>query len=397
MDSNSPPAVSSQPTMKPIYLDHNATTPVAPEVMQAMQPYFTEHFGNAMSKQHSYGWQAQLAVDKAREQVAKLINAQAREIIFTSGATESVHLATIGLIRAIKAQDPNEKIHLITEPAEHKCVLDAYELAQELGAEITFLKINKYGQVAPQDVADAITPHTKLVTLLHANNEIGSLQPIEEIGAITRANNVTFHVDAAQTLGKHEIDVNKMNIDLLSVSAHKLYGPKGSGALFVKQSTPRVRLKPFLGGGNQERGLRGGTHNVPAIVGLGQACELAQNEMPQETKRLTKLRDEMIEQILAKIPNSRLNGHPTQRLANNISVSIPGAKMDDLLLKMKDVAFSSGSACSQGTKFSHVLKAIGLSEDEDYATVRFGLGKSTNKSDLDTVIARLIEASGKIG
>ena len=383
--------------MKPIYLDHNATTPVAPEVLKAMQPYFIEHFGNAMSKQHSYGWQAQLAVDKAREQVAKLINAQAREIIFTSGATESTHLAVIGLIRAIKAQDPNEKIHLITEPAEHKCVLDAYELAQELGAEITFLPIDKFGQVDPTDVLKAITPDTKLVTVLHANNEIGTIQKVSEIGTITRSRGITFHVDAAQTLGKHEIDVTKMNIDLLSVSAHKLYGPKGVGALFVKQSTPRVRLKPFLGGGNQERGLRGGTQNVPGIVGLGEACELAQKEMSAETMRLTWLRDQMIEQILVKIPNSRLNGHPTERLANNISVSIPGAKMDDLLLKMKDIAFSSGSACSQGTKFSHVLKAIGLLEDEDYATVRFGLGRSTNKSDIETAIARLVEAAPKIG
>ncbi len=383
--------------MKPIYLDHNATTPVAPEVLKAMQPYFIEHFGNAMSKQHSYGWQAQLAVDKAREQVAKLIGAQAREIIFTSGATESTHLAVIGLIRAIKAQDPNEKIHLITEPAEHKCVLDAYELAQELGAEITFLPIDKFGQVDPTDVLKAITPDTKLVTVLHANNEIGTIQKVSEIGEITRSRGITFHVDAAQTLGKHEIDVTKMNIDLLSVSAHKLYGPKGVGALFVKQSTPRVRLKPFLGGGNQERGLRGGTQNVPGIVGLGEACELAQKEMSAETMRLTWLRDQMIEQILVKIPNSRLNGHPTERLANNISVSIPGAKLDDLLLKMKDIAFSSGSACSQGTKFSHVLKAIGLLEDEDYATVRFGLGRSTNKSDIETAIARLVEAAPKIG
>ena len=383
--------------MKPIYLDHNATTPVAPEVLKAMEPYFIEHFGNAMSKQHSYGWQAQLAVDKAREQVANLIGAQAREIIFTSGATESTHLAVIGLIRAIKAQDPNEKIHLITEPAEHKCVLDAYELAQELGAEITFLPIDKFGQVDPTDVLKAITPDTKLVTVLHANNEIGTIQKVSEIGTITRSRGITFHVDAAQTLGKHEIDVTKMNIDLLSVSAHKLYGPKGVGALFVKQSTPRVRLKPFLGGGNQERGLRGGTQNVPGIVGLGEACELAQKEMSAETMRLTWLRDQMIEQILVKIPNSRLNGHPTERLANNISVSIPGAKMDDLLLKMKDIAFSSGSACSQGTKFSHVLKAIGLLEDEDYATVRFGLGRSTNKSDIETAIARLVEAAPKIG
>jgi cysteine desulfurase len=383
--------------MKPIYLDHNATTPVAPEVFAAMQPYFTEHFGNAMSKQHSFGWQAQLAVDKAREQVAKLINAQAREIIFTSGATESVHLAVIGLIRAIKAQDPNEKIHLITNEAEHKCVLDAHELASELGCEVTYLKVNKYGQISTQDVADAITPHTKLVTILHANNEIGTIQNITEIGAITRERGVMFHVDAAQSLGKHEIDVTKMNIDLLSVSAHKLYGPKGAGALFVKQTAPRVRLKPFLGGGNQERGLRGGTQNVPAIVGLGAACELAQKEMPHESARLTELRDYMINQILKKIPNSRLNGHPTQRLINNISISIRGAKMDDLLLKMKDIAFSSGSACSQGTKFSHVLKAIGLPEDEDYATLRFGLGRSTTIEDLNRVLAALLEATGKIG
>jgi cysteine desulfurase len=385
------------PRMNPIYLDHNATTPVAPEVFEAMKPYFVEHFGNAMSKQHSFGWQAQLAVDKAREQVASLIGAQAREIIFTSGATESVHLAVIGMIRAIREQDPNEKIHLITEPAEHKCVLDAYELAKEFGCEITFLPINKHGRVDPRDVEKAITPHTKLVTLLHANNEIGSLQAVHEIGKITRAKNVLFHVDAAQTLGKHPINVVEMNIDLLSVSAHKLYGPKGAGALYVRQSTPRVRLKPFLGGGNQERGLRGGTQNVPAIVGLGAACELAAKEMKTEFSRQSELRDYMIKTLLEKIPNSRLNGAPNERLINNVSISVPGVKMDQLLLKMKDIAFSSGSACSAGTKFSHVLKAIGLPEDEDYATLRFGLGRSTTKNDIDTAIARLLEAIPKIG
>lgn len=380
----------------PIYLDHNATTPVAPEVFEAMKPFFVEQFGNAMSKQHSFGWQAQLAVDKAREQVAALIGAQAREIIFTSGATESVHLAVIGLLRAIRAQDPTEKIHLITEPAEHKCVLDAYELARELGCEVSFLSVNNFGQINVKELEAAITPHTKLVTLLHANNEIGSLQPIEEVGRITRERGITFHVDAAQTLGKHLIDVNKMNIDLLSVSAHKLYGPKGSGALFVKQSTPRVRLKPFIGGGGQERGLRGGTQNVPAIVGLGSACELAQKEMVTQSPRISELRDYTIQSILEKIPNSRLNGDPKNRLVNNVSVSIPGAKMDELLLKMKDVAFSSSSACSAGTKFSHVLRAIGLPEDEDYATLRFGLGRSTTKNDIDTAVARLLEAVGKI-
>lgn len=380
-----------------IYLDHNATTPVAPEVFEAMKPYFVEQFGNAMSKQYSLGWQAQLAVDKAREQVASLINAQAREIIFTSGATESIHLSVVGIVRAIRSQSSEEKIHLITEPAEHKAVLDAHEFARELGCEITYLPVNKYGQVSPEDLERAITPHTKLVTLLHANNEIGSLQPIEEIGAITRAQGITFHVDAAQTLGKHAIDVAKMNIDLLSVSSHKLYGPKGSGALFVKQTTPRVRLKPFIGGGNQERGLRGGTQNVPAIVGLGAACEVAKTEMATESPRISELRDYMIKTVLEKIPGSRLNGDPKNRLTNNVSVSIPGAKMDDLLLKMKDIAFSSGSACSAGTNFSHVLKAIGLSEDEDYATLRFGLGRSTTKTDLDKAISSLLEAVGKIG
>jgi cysteine desulfurase len=368
---------------RPIYLDHNATTPVDPMVLQAMLPYFTQDFGNAMSTQYSYGWVASSAVETAREQVAKLIGAQAREIIFTAGTTESVHEVILGLFYE------RGPYHILTSAIEHKCVLQACARAETLGCTVTILPVSKFGQVSAAQVEAALRPDTALVSLMHANNEIGSLQPIAEIGELTRKNKIYFHVDAAQTLGKHVIDVAAMNIDLLSFSAHKLYGPKGVGGLYLRQTTPRVRLKPFIAGG-QERGLRGGTHNVPGIVGLGAACDLAAATLESEAVRLTALRDHLIARCLTECKGARLNGHPTERLCNNVSVSVPGVLTDQLLLGMRDVAFSSASACTQGATFSHVLKAIGQPEDERLATLRFGLGRSTTLADVDLAADRLV-------
>jgi cysteine desulfurase len=368
---------------KPIYLDHHSTTPVAPEVLAQMLPFFSETFGNAMSSQHSHGWQAQTAVEKAREQVARLISAQPREIVFTSGATESVHLAILGLFFE------RGPFHIITAAAEHKCVLEACARAQSLGCQLTILPVNEYAQVSVSDVESALTPQTALVSLAHANNEIGSLNPIAEIGTLTRSKNIYFHVDAAQTLGKHTIHVEQMKIDLLSVSAHKLYGPKGVGALYVKQSPPRVRLKPYLGGGGQERGLRSGTVNVPGIVGFGAACELAQSLFSEEPLRLKNLRDHMIKRLLSECSPLTLNGHPTERLVHNVSVSLSGLLQDELLLGLRDLAFSTASACSAGGGFSHVLRAIGQKEDERLATLRFGLGRSTTLEQVDFAVDSL--------
>ena len=286
-----------------IYLDHHATTPVDPIVFEAMKPYFVEVFGNAMSSQHSFGWAAKAAVEKAREQVAQLIGAEAREIVFTSGATESIHLAILGLL-----QTHPHPSHIITSNVEHKCTLEVANYAQSLGHELTILEADKFGQVHSGDILKALKPNTVLVSLIHGNNEIGSLNPVAEIGQALRERKVLFHIDAAQTVGKVPIDVVKSNIDLLSMSSHKLYGPKGVGALFVRQTQPRVRLTPVLRGGGQEKGLRGGTHNVPGIVGLGAACLLCSQLMPSESARLSELRDHMIQALREKIPNWNICG-----------------------------------------------------------------------------------------
>ncbi len=371
----------------PIYLDHHATTPVDAEVFAAMQPYFSEVFGNATSGQHSFGWAAKNAVESAREKVADLLKGSAREIIFTSGATESIHLAILGFLEAqeIKVQ------HIITAVTEHKCVLEVCTRAALLGHELTVLPVDKFGQVSRAQVETAIRPNTTLVSLMHGNNEIGTLHPIQEIGELCRERGLTFHVDAAQTVGKIPIDVIQMKIDLLSISAHKLYGPKGVGALYVRHTSPRVRLHPYLLGGGQEKGLRGGTHNVPGIVGLGKACEICAEVMASESQRLKEFRDHMIQAIQAAIPKAILNGHPTARLPHNVSITIPGVSLEHLLLGMKDIAYSSASACSSGAgSSSHVLLAIGQADDPNSSTLRFGLGRKTTREEVDYTIAQLI-------
>lgn len=392
----------------PLYLDHHATTPVDPQVLEAMLPFFSEHFGNPESAQHPYGWKAKTALDEARENVARLLGAQAQEILFTSGATESIHLAILGFMsselesRAQKhAQKRDQKSdpppHLITSNAEHKCALEAAAKATRLGCEVTYLPVNSLGQITREQVLDALKPNTVMVSLIHGNNEIGSLNPIEAIGQALESRGIVFHVDAAQSVGKTPIDVHASGIGLLSLSAHKFHGPKGVGALYVRRSGGRVHLTPYLSGGGQERGLRGGTHNVPGIVGLGKAAALALELMPNEAARLQELRDHLITEVRRKLGAERvdLNGHPTERLCNNINLSIHGVSSDSFLLGLREIAFSSSSACSSGTA-SHVLQAIGQKTNDPLtSTIRLGLGRGTTDKDIEFAIDRIICAAQK--
>lgn len=369
-----------------IYLDNHATTPVDPRVLQAMLPYFSEKFGNAMSGSHHFGWEAAMAVEQARASVAHALNADVGEIVFTAGATESAHLAILGGL-----EEFGRPAHIITAATEHKCILEISKRAERLGHSITVLPVDEFGSINLVELQTALRPDTFMVSLMHGNNEIGTLHPLAKIGAICNAAKVLFHVDAAQTVGKHPLDVRAMNIDLLSLSGHKLYAPKGVGALFVRQTPPRVHLAPYLVGGGQEKGLRGGTHNVPGIVGLGAACEVAMRLMPEESARLTRLRDHMISRLTTELKNVSLNGHPQERLCNNVNVTIDDVASDRILLALYDVAFSSGSACSFGSgDVSHVLKAIGKTSQRPATTLRFGLGRWTTPAEIDAVCDRLI-------
>ena len=371
----------------PLYFDNHATTPLDPRVLEAMLPFFKEDFGNAESSQHAYGWKAKSAVDKARAQVADLIGAQAGEIIFTSGATESIHLAVLGFLE----RQPAGR-HLITANTEHKATLEVFARAARLGHTTTILPVDKFGQVSVAQVAAALRPETVLVSLMHGNNEIGTLHPISAIGTLLRERGITFHVDAAQTIGKHPIDVQSMGIDLLSISGHKYYAPKGVGALFARRSPPEtsVSLAPFIAGGGHERGLRGGTHNVPGIVGLGCASEIAAADLSVENARLTALRDHIISSVRMQLEDVDLNGHPTERLCNNVSLTIRGAPSDILFTGLQDIAYSSASACAGGGA-SHVLKAIGQTvSDPLVTTMRFGLGRFSTAEQVDTLISRLV-------
>jgi cysteine desulfurase len=375
---------------KPIYMDHHATTPVDADVLQAMLPYFSEHFGNPMSGSHSFGWKAQSAIEKARKQVAELISADPNEIIFTSGATESVHHAIFGTIA-----ERGSSAHIICSPTEHKCVLEACKRAERLGHEVTYLNVNKFGEIDLKELESSIRKNTALISLMHANNEVGTFHPINEVSVIAKKNNVLFHVDAAQTCGRHAINVREQNIDLLSISAHKFYGPKGIGALFVRQTQPRVHIQPFMPGGGQERGHRGGTVNVPAVVGFGAASEKAKALMAEEAPRVQKLRDQMIKELTA-VPGIQLNGHPTNRLCNNVNITIDGVTGDQILLALHNVAFSTGSACSSASgDVSHVLKAMGTLHASVATTLRFGLGRSTTEAEVDSVCKRLIASVQK--
>ena len=364
----------------PIYLDYQATTPMDERVLSAMLPFFRERFGNAASRNHSFGWEAEKAVETARAQIATLIHAEPKEIVFTSGATESDNLAIKGVAEMYRDQGR----HLITAPTEHKAVLDTCKRVEQEGCEVTMLPVDKTGLVRVDDVAKAIRKDTVLVTLMAANNEVGTVHPIAEIGRLCKERGVLFHTDATQAVGKLPVDVEKMGIDLLSISGHKMYGPKGIGALYVRRRSPRVRLMAQMDGGGHERGMRSGTLNVPSIVGLGKACELCGEELESEGRRLTGLRDRLWKKLSTDLDEIFLNGHPTQRLPGNLNVSFAYVEGEGLMMGMKDLAVSSGSACTSASlEPSYVLRALGVGEDLAHTSIRFGFGRFTTPEEID--------------
>ncbi len=372
---------------KPVYLDYQATTPVDPEVLEAMIPYFSEQFGNPASFSHSFGSQARAAVEEARQKVASLIGAKEKEIIFTSGATEANNLAILGIAEAYKGKGR----HIITAATEHKAVLDPCEHLKKRGFEVTVLPVDRYGLVEPGDVQEAINDKTILITIMMANNEIGTIGPIAQIGTIAKQKGVIFHTDAAQAFGKIPVDVESLGVDLLSLTAHKMYGPKGIGALYVRSKGPRVHLSPIIFGGGHEKGLRSGTLNVPGCVGLGKACEIAEDVMEEECKRVLLLRDKLQDGILGGLEHVHLNGHPEKRLPNNLNLSFESIQGDALILALQGLAVSSGSACTSETfEPSHVLLACGVGEDLASSALRFSLGRFTTEKEIEFAIELVI-------
>jgi len=371
----------------PIYMDNHATTPVDKRVLDAMLPYFTEKFGNAASRNHSFGWEAEEAVDKARNQIAALINAKPKEIVFTSGATESDNLAIKGIVEFYK----DKGNHIITCVTEHKAVLDSCRMLERTGkATVTYLPVDRYGMVDPDSVRKAITDKTVLITIMYANNEVGTIHPIREIGKIAKEKGVIFHCDAVQAAGKIPVDVERDGIDLAALSAHKIYGPKGVGALYVRAKAPRVRLTAQMDGGGHERGMRSGTLNVTGIVGLGKACEVAQAEMVDENRRLLDLRSKLQAGIFERLEDVTLNGHPTERLPGNLNVSFAYVEGESLLMGISDVAVSSGSACTSATlEPSYVIRALGVSEELAHSSIRFGLGRFNTEEEVNFVTDRV--------
>src|ERR1044071_9813672 len=372
----------------PIYMDYHATTPCDPRVFEAMRPYFTEIFGNAASRNHEFGWQAEEAVENARKQVADLISATSKEIVFTSGATESDNLA----IKGVADMYYERGDHIITAVTEHKAVLDSCKKLEKRGFKVTYLPVGSDGMITPDDVKNAITDKTILVSGMHANNEIGVIQPIAEIGRVCKERGVLFHTDATQAIGKVPFDVNALNVDLASFSAHKIYGPKGVGGLYVRRKGPRVMLVPMLDGGGHERGMRSGTLNVTGIVGLGKAWAIAKAEMPEEDVRTLQLRERLRKGLMDELTDVYLNGHPDQRLAGNLNVSFAYVEGESLLMGISDIAVSSGSACTSATlEPSYVLKALGTGDDLAHSSIRFGLGRFNSEAEVDYVADRLIE------
>ncbi|WP_026903655.1 IscS subfamily cysteine desulfurase [Pedobacter glucosidilyticus] len=366
----------------PIYLDNNATTPMDPRVLEAMLPYFTQKFGNAASRNHPFGWVAEEAVDYAREQVAKLIGASEKEIIFTSGATESDNLAIKGVYEMYK----DKGNHIITLTTEHKAVLDTCKHLEKLGAQVTYLEVESDGLLDLQKLEAAMTPQTILVSVMYGNNEIGVIQPIKEISAIAHKHGALFFSDATQAVGKIPVNVNEDGIDLMAFTGHKMYGPKGVGALYVRRKNPRVKVTSQMDGGGHERGMRSGTLNVPGIVGFGKACELCQLEMEQDAKRLSALRDKL-ENSLIELEESYVNGNKQNRLPHTTNISFKYVEGEGLMMAMKDMAVSSGSACTSASlEPSYVLKNLGLSDDLAHSSIRFGLGRFTTEEEVDFAI-----------
>lgn len=387
-------AGATSPLKRPIYMDHHATTPVDPRVLEAMLPYLTGIYGNAASTDHTYGLEAKHAVDTARQQIANAIKAQPDEIIFTSGATEADNLAIIGLAEQYR----DKGNHIITCVTEHPAVLDTCRYLERKGWKVTYLPVDQQGLIDPEDVRKAIAPETVLISIMAANNEIGVLAPLTEIGKIAHEYAVLFHTDATQAVTYLPIDVEDMNIDLLSMSGHKIYGPKGIGALYVRKRYPRVRLAEQMHGGGHERGMRSGTLNVPGIVGLGQAIEIAVKEMKRESERLRQLRDRLWQGLQENIEGIELNGHPTKRLPHNLSVAIPGVENRSLLIQLKDhLAISTGSACTTAkVEPSHVILALGLGEERAHTSLRFGLGRNNGATEVDSVMHLLTAATRRL-
>ena len=377
----------------PIYMDNHATTPLDPRVLEAMLPYFTGKFGNAASRNHGYGWEAEQGVEHAREQVAKLIGATAKEIIFTSGATESNNLAIKGIAEMYRERGN----HIITEVTEHKAVLDTCKRLEKSGYRVTYLPVKADGLVDLQELKAAITDKTILVSIMYANNEIGVIQPVKEIGAICRERGVLFHTDGVQAVGKIPVNVNTDNIDVLSLSGHKVYGPKGVGALYVRRRNPRVQISEQINGGGHERGMRSGTLNVPGIVGLGAACEIAGAEMEAEAARELALRGRLQKKLEGALDYVHVNGSMEHRLPGNLNMSFVYVEGESLLMGINDIAVSSGSACTSATlEPSYVLKALGLGDDVAHSSIRFGLGRFNTEAEVDYVAEKLIDVVQKL-
>ena len=377
---------------QPIYLDYQATTPVDPRVLEAMMPYFTHKFGNPHSRSHSYGWEAEEGVEKARAQVAKLIGADEKEVIFTSGATESNNLAIRGVAEFYK----DRKNHIVTTVTEHKCVLDTCRHLEQQGFEVTYLPVQNNGLIDLEVLRAAVTDKTVVVSIMAVNNEIGVIQPLAEIGKICREKGAFFHTDAAQAVGKIPLDVEAMNIDLMSISGHKIYGPKGIGALYVRRK-PRIRLVPLIVGGGQERGFRSGTLPTPLCVGLGEAAEIAMKEMAAESKRLAKLRDRMLKGLNAKLTDIHVNGDLEHRIPGNLNIGFAYVEGESLMMGIKGLSVSSGSACTSASlEPSYVLRALGVEEDMAHTSLRIGLGRFTTEHEVDTAVDELVHHVNKL-
>jgi len=378
----------------PIFLDNHSTTPMDPRVLDAMLPYFIEKFGNAASRNHAFGWEAEEAVENARKQISKLIKADAKEIVFTSGATESDNLALKGVLEMYKGKGT----HIITSSTEHRAVLDTAKSLEAKGlATVTYLPVDKQGMVNPDDVRNAITDKTILISIMLANNEIGTINPVAEIGKIAKEKGILFHCDATQGVGKIPVDVQSMGIDLMSFTSHKIYGPKGVGALYVRKKNPRVRIVAQIDGGGHERGMRSGTLPVPLIVGFGKACEICDQEMAKESVRLAAMRDRLEAGIMAALEESYLNGHPKNRLPGNLNISFAYVEGESLLMGMKDIALSSGSACTSATlEPSYVLRALGVGTELAHSSIRFGLGRFNTDEEVDYTIKKVIEVVTKL-
>jgi cysteine desulfurase len=371
----------------PIYMDNHATTPLDPRVLEAMMPYLTGIFGNAASRNHSFGWEAEAAVEKAREQIAKLIGCTAKEIVFTSGATESNNLALKGVAEMYREKGN----HIITQMTEHKAVLDTCKKLEKQGCKVTYLEVEPDGLVSLEKLKAAITPETILVSIMYASNEIGVIQPMKEIGALCHEKGILFHTDAVQAVGKVPVNVQTDNIDMLSLSGHKIYGPKGVGALYVRRRNPRVQLTEQINGGGHERGMRSGTLNVPGIVGLGAACEICMTEMDAEGKREIELREYLKNKLESALDYTQVNGNMDHHLPGNLNMSFIYVEGESLLMGINDIAVSSGSACTSATlEPSYVLKALGLGDDVAHSSIRFGLGRFNNKAEVDYVADKLI-------